>query len=100
MLVRGALSARTALGMNFEERTHGLLRASARHAAFGSDAEFRSMAARRGNARPGPLGPIFSVDDAQEQRGARGQIEIAKRAMKGVIAAIHRHGHMNVGEPV
>src|SRR5271165_4216120 len=94
----GVLTA--ALGVDFQKRAHGLFRAGARHAAFGGDAEQRRVTARRGDAGFGALGAVLGVHDAEEERGTFGELEIAKRPVKGVVAAVHRHGHMNVSELV
>src|SRR5271169_6658606 len=99
-LARTLLTASAALGMDFEQRAHRFLRSGARHAALGGNAEFRDVAARRGDPRFGARGAVPGVNNAEEQRGAVGQFEIAKRPVEGVVAAIHRNRHVNVSELV
>ena len=86
--------------MDLQERAHRFFRSRARHAAFGGDAEVRRVAARRGDARLGACDAVFGVHQAEKQRGAIAELEIAQRPIERIVAAINRNRHVDISELV
>src|SRR3974390_387794 len=91
-----ALAFRAAFGVNLQERAHGLFRSRAGDTAFGGDAELRRVTARCRDPRLGSRRTVLGVNHAEKERSTGRQFQIAKRAMKRVVAAFDRYRHMNV----
>jgi hypothetical protein len=64
------------------------------------DAEIRRVAARRRNTRLGAGNSVLGMHQAEKKFGPLAELEIAKRPMERIIAALYRHRHVKIGELV